>query len=422
MNICTCYQCDTCSTLIDCRIGFSNRAVQPLQFACPECREQITFTLGLDDLEGATEIKEFEAPFTGKNPFIDLHLDFPVSFGVYKQGETAFMRVISSIGQDSFYHLSSRLDLLNKLGDHHRSLKRLISQYKQGNIKGFEKIIKGLDDLAFIKLKSHKKEDVIAALYSATSIISSPLTIHEHNEELSEGIPKLLFKLHNDHNDNLNEFFDNLLTTGFLKTVHHDTISLYPRLIKLEVPLRPALYYDYVDEELGNVPARVSTQSFETCNDTYKDLAEVYSRQLVIIAGLNNLIHRGDFNLFSDEIRLNKKNKKVNKPFSSLDNYADVNLGNKLSAIDDSFFKWDKNAIDNRLRNGIAHYKHDYNEATQIITYSSAKEGLTRDKTIEISFMDFLRKMLLLFREVHSINHVIKAFLYHATLILKKDI
>ncbi|WP_245883939.1 hypothetical protein [Vibrio albus] len=408
--------------MIDCRIGFSNRDVQPFQFACPECGEQITFTLGLDNLEGATEIKEFEGPFTGENPFVDLHLDFPVSFDSYKQGETAFMRVVSSIGQDSFYHLSSRLDLLNRLGEHHRSLKRLISQYKRGNIKGFEKVIKGLDDLDFIKLKSHKNEDVVAALYSATSVISSPLTIYEHNKELSEEMPKLLFKLYNEHYDNLNEFFDSLLNTGFLKTVHHDTISLYPRLIKLELPLRPALYYDYAEEELGDVPARVSTQSFDTCNDTYKDLAEVYSRQLVLVAGLNNMIHRGDFNLFSDDVRLSKKKGDVIKAFSSLDDYANVDLGKKLTAIDDSFFKFDENAIDNRLRNGIAHYKHDYNEATQIITYSSAKEGLTRDKTVEISFMTFLRKMLLLFREVHSLNHVIKALLYHTILILKKDI
>ncbi|PML93842.1 hypothetical protein [Vibrio breoganii] len=422
MNICTRYQCDTCDTLIDCRIGFSNRDVQPLQFACPECSEQITFTLGLDNLEGATEIKEFEGPFTGENPFVDLHLDFPVSFGAYKQGETAFMRVVSSIGQDSYYHLSSRLDLLNRLGEHHRSLKRLISQYKRGNIKGFEKIIKGLDGLDFIKPKSHKNEDVIAALYSATSAISSPLTIREHNKELSEEMPKLLHKLYNEHNDNLNEFFDSLLNTGFLKTVHHDTISLYPRLIKLELPLRPALYYDYAEEELGGVSARVSTQSFDTCNDTYKDLAEVYSRQLVLVAGLNNLIHRGDFNLFSNDVRLSKKNGDVIKAFSSLDHYANVDLGKKLSALDDSFFKFDENAIDNRLRNGIAHYKHEYNEAIQIITYSSAKEGLTRDKTIEISFMEFQRKMLLLFREVHSLNHVIKALLYHVTLILKKGI
>lgn len=421
MNICTRYQCNTCDTLIDCRIGLSNRQIQPFQFACPGCSEQITFTLGLDNLEGATEIKKFDGPFTGENHFVDLHLDFPVSFGEYEIGNTAFMRVVSSIGTDSFEHLAWRLDLLNKLGEHHRTLKRLISQYRQGNINGFEKVIKSLNDLDFVKLKTHKKEDVIAALYCATSVISSPLTIHEHNEELSEGMPRLLFNLYTDHYENLNKFFDSLLSTGFLKTVHYDTISLYPRLIKLELPLRPALYYDYTDEDLGDVPARVSTQSFDTCNNTYKDLAEVYSRQLVLIAGLNNLLHRGDFNLFSDEVRINKKTDEIIKAFSSLDNYADVDLGKKLSALDNSFFKFDENAIDNRLRNGIAHYKHEYNEVTQIITYSSAKEGLTRDKTIEITFMAFLRKMLLLFREVHSLNHVIKALLYHVVLIMKKD-
>ncbi|HCE1826253.1 TPA: hypothetical protein NJ265_000793 [Vibrio parahaemolyticus] len=422
MNICTRYQCDTCDTLIDCRIGMSNRQVQPFQFACPECNEQITFTLGLDDLEGATEIKDFEGLFSGENPFIDLHLDFPVSFGNYEQGNTAFMRVIHSIGQDSYRHLFTRLDLLNRLSGHHRNLRRLISQYKRGDIKAFEKVVKSLTDLEFVKLKSHKQEDVIAALYSATSIMSSPLTVHEHNTELSKGMPKLLFTLYSEHNDNLNAFFDSILKTGFLKTVHHDCISLYPKLIKLELPLRPALYYDYSEEDLGNVPARVSTESFDTCNNTYKDLAEVYSRQLVLVAGLNNLIHRGDFNLFSDEIRISKKNDKVIKEFSSLAEYANVDLGRKLAAIDNSFFNFDEDAIDTRLRNGIAHYKYEYDEANQIITYSSAKEGLTRDKTIEMSFMLFLRKMLLLFREVHSLNHVIKALLYHCVLVLKKEV
>lgn len=192
MNFCTRYQCNTCSTLIDCRLGMSNRDVQPFQFACPECSEQITFTFGLDNLEGAIEINEFNGPFTGENHFIDLYLDFPASFDKYIKGETAFMRVVSSMGKDSFYHLSLKLELLNKLGEHHRTLKRLISQYKQGNIKGFEKVIKSLTDLNFPPLKTHKKEDIIAALYSATSVISSPLTIHEHNKELSERMPDVV--------------------------------------------------------------------------------------------------------------------------------------------------------------------------------------------------------------------------------------
>ena len=136
---------------------------------------------------------------------------------------------------------------------------------------------------------------------------------------------------------------------------------------------------------------------------------------------MNNLIKRGDFNKFSAEVLLNKKGHLI-KDFTSLDKYADVDLGRKLAALDDCFFKLEEEAIDNQLRNGIAHYKYNYDEATQIITYSSAKEGLNRDKTIKISLMEFLRKMLLLFREVHCLNHIIKALLFHSVLILKRPV
>jgi hypothetical protein len=400
----------------------SNREIQPFQFACPECKEKITFTLGYDDLVGAIEIKDFKGPFTGDNHFVDLHLDFPVSFEKYKMGNTAFMRVVSAISQDSYNHLFDRLELLNKLNNQHRNLRRLISQYKRGNIKTFENVINDLADLKFVKLNSHKKEDVISALYSMTSIISSPLTIHEHNVELSEKMPKFLMMLYNHHNENSKVFFETIIENSFLKTVHHDCISLYPRLIKLELPLRPALYYDYIDEEFGKVPARVSTANFEMCNNTYKDLAEVFSRQLVLVAGLNNIFHRGDFNLFSDEVRLSKKNHNVIKEFSCLDDYANVDLGKKLLAIDNSFFEFNEDALDNKLRNSIAHFKYEYDEVSQIITYYSAKEGLERNKSIEISFMSFLRKILLLFRDVHSINHIIKAIFYHCIFILKKEV
>lgn len=92
MNICKCFQCETCETLIDCRIGMSNRDTQPFQFACPVCEERITFVFGTknDHLTGAIDIPEFDSPFTGKNHFVDLHLDFPVYFGKYQKESPHF--------------------------------------------------------------------------------------------------------------------------------------------------------------------------------------------------------------------------------------------------------------------------------------------------------------------------------------------
>lgn len=83
MNIGKRFKCNICGEIIDCRIGMSNRDVQPFQFACPNCEERITFVLGSSagSLEGAEEIIDFDGPFKGEYPFVDLHLDFPVDFG-----------------------------------------------------------------------------------------------------------------------------------------------------------------------------------------------------------------------------------------------------------------------------------------------------------------------------------------------------
>lgn len=399
----------------------SNRDTQPFQFACPQCEQRITFTIGCEkgDLEGATDILDFEWPFKGANPFVDLHLDFPVYFGKYVKGMTTFFRVMGEIGQDAFSHLSYRLEVLNRLHPLKRELESVITQYKKGDIKNFAKVCKKIPG---VNLKTQKRQDVFAALYTATSIMSSPFTIHEQNEELANGFPQLYIFLHEMHHDKTICFINEIIKSRFLTNLHHDCLTLYPKIVQMDLPLRPAFFYDYVDEgKYMAVPARVSTDHFDSCNNYYKDLAEVFSRQLTLLAGLNNIFKRGDHNEFEPSLKITRK-KEVRKELSSLNKFADIDLGSKIQFIDDCFYSIDMEAIDNRLRNGIAHYKYEYNESTQVITYYPTKEGMDREKGENISFMEFLRKTLLLFREIHNLNHLIKATLYYSVLILKKDV
>lgn len=420
MNICQRFECNTCGTNIDCRIGISNRDIQPFQFACPKCEERISFTFGKADLElqGATEIA-FEGPFQGENPFVDLHLDFPTYWGKYEKGMTTFIRVTQDIGMDAYQHLNDRLNILNVLYPLHSDLRSIITQFKCNNMENFERACSRIPG---VKLKSKKQEDVLAALYSATSLMSTPFTLYEDNAELSKLAPDMLHWLHVNHQEKTLKFIEQILANNFLKNLLHDCLSLYPRLIAMELPFRSALYYDYTaDNQLGSVPARVSTADFDVCSNYYKDLAEVFSRQLTFLAGINNLLKRGD----SDSFEASLKNTKAGKPrpeLESLNSFANVDLGNKIEFIDDCFYRIDMNAIDNRLRNGIAHYKYDYQESRQIVIYYPRKEGMSRQKFQETSFMEFIRRSLLLFREVHSINHIIKATLYYSVLILKKNI
>ena len=45
MNTCMTITCETCEQDIDCRIGYSNRRIQPLAFSCPHCDSQLGITL-----------------------------------------------------------------------------------------------------------------------------------------------------------------------------------------------------------------------------------------------------------------------------------------------------------------------------------------------------------------------------------------
>ena len=420
MNLCECFKCITCGTEIDCRIGMSNREVQPFQFACPNCEERISFVLGQADAElrGAEKVEDFEAPFKGDKPFIDLHLDFPVYVGEYEMGMTTYFRVTRELGMAAYSHLNQRLHMLNYLHPIQRDLFSLITQYKRGDIDSFERVCKRIPG---VTLASRKKQDVLAALYSATSMMSSPFTIHEHNAEISDQAPKIYYWLLDNHRSKTVEFIDDILSNSFLKNLHNDCLSLYPRLVSMDLAFRPAFFYDYADtDELGNIPARMSTADFDTCNNFYKDLTEVFSRQVTFIAGINNLLKRGDHNQFEPSLEITKKGTRAE--LENLDTFANIDLGNKINFIDNPFYAIDLEAIDNKLRNAIAHYKYDYKESSQCITYYPSKEGMSREKYHEIQFMDFIRKSLLLFREVHSVNHIIKATLFLSVLILKKDI
>lgn len=422
MNINIQFICDTCKTTIDCRFGMSNRKIQPFQFSCPNCEEIIIALFeGMNgtDLTGASVVREFEGLFDGSNPFVDLHLDFPVTPGPYQMGDTVFMRQSRKMGVVNYQEFKDKIERLNSFLNIKREFDSLIVQYKRGSYDLFDEACKKV--LGF-GLKSKRFEDVLAALYSATTMISSPFTVIESGKQLSEVLPQVLKVLHENHKEKVEELFVEVLDSDYLKGLHYDCLSLYPRMLSLDLAFRPAIYYDYVDlENMGNVAARVSSSNFDEYSNLYKDLAEIFSRQLLLIAGLNNLLKRESYNKFDDAILYNKSGKEI-KEFSSLNDFANVDLGRKLEGLDKPFYIVNKNSIDNKLRNSITHYKYEYSESTQLITYYSGKKGMKRGNKYEIYFIEFLRKTLLLFREVHDLNHVIKAFLYFNVFILKKSL
>ena len=216
---------------------------------------------------------------------------------------------------------------------------------------------------------------------SFTSSLSSLFEIIEpfnSQESTSASIDLFLTKikeLSKTSNSTLKLFTDEISESKFIEYSINDAVKIYQKILSKEVIFRPSLFLDHVDNPKDNkVPFLLSTKDFGYVSDIFKDISEVLSRQLVIVAGLNNLLKRNDHNKF--KVTLSAKNKRLEP--QSLKEYADLDFGRKLSFIDSSWFSISSDIADNQLRNSTAHYKWEYDPSSQVIKYYPKKEGLNR--------------------------------------------
>lgn len=425
MNTCITMTCATCEQDFDCRIGYSNRRIQPLAFSCPHCGSQLGITLDISrapmsgfEYDGCNPSKDQPAgPFDGHNPFLDLHLDFPVRSGKYQIGMTPFFMAMHDLQAAAdgdqekvlamFHSHNLHLNALNSLAEHASDIKRLINLYHGRNKQLFQK--RASTFLGKPEVKSLLPQDLNATLYSVIAKAFFPFTVFAHGKEISEKMPNLMQEL---NQEKLGEFADDLDASNFLTNLQRDCLEIYPRIFDAELPLRPALFLDLTGHVKGEKAAtRVSAQDFSGLKDLYKDILEILSRQLVLVAGFNNLLHRGDANSF----------KAIDgSALSNLLKYSAKTLSEKFKYLDDCWYKLDLDAFNLGLRNAIAHNNVQYNGVDQVITYAPEGGRLEQGANETMSFLEFMRLLLVAFREMHNLHHVIKSTFYYKYLVHDK--
>lgn len=416
--------CKVCAGETDCRIGYSNRVHQPISFACPHCSSMMSITM---DTSNAPQTKfEFKGcvPIEGpqrlfsdnKNPFVDLHLDFPVRFGKYKMGNTPYMLAIQELERvtDTAEEVRAKMDLHNKRLDqlnhfYNRidEIKIIIRLYSGKNKSLFKKRVSDFlnKDLG----PSLLPQDINAALYQFLTYIYLPFINIAEVRSLVDWITKITMNLAGKP---LDDFVRNIIDTGFLNTLQKDCLKLYPEIYSAELALRPALYLDLLHGyEKAKIAARVSTKDFQSYKDLYKDIVEVFSRQLVLVAGINNLIHRGEINAFPTI---------SGGTLSSLQKFSEKTLSERFKYLDDCWYEIDHEVIDTEVRNSIAHCNVNYDDITQIIEYFPEGGRIQPTPAQQIYFLDFMRMILVVFREVNNLHHLVKCLFYYEYLILQK--
>ena len=400
--------CDTCEAQTNCRLGMSNREIQPLRFRCKSCGAPIDITMipdfenvGMDiKILGANRVESgvFES---GVN-FVDLHLDFPVSFNEYVMGLTPFMQASMRIGHEAMQIHAMRVNYLNDVYIHEKEIRDIFTLYSNNKNDLFRKKV-----LKFLcsNMECETQLDQNRALYHAIERSFFPFSEPERNADTVHLFTTKLVEMESMNKEVVHNFINEIVSNGFLKNLQMDCLEIYPRIIDIELMLRPALFLDFDHGYEGNqVPYRVSAHEFVDAKDLYKDITEIISRALVLIAGINNIIKRSSHNLFLDV---------PNRP-NSLNKFADYPLGKKLDYIDSSWYPVDGGVIDNQLRNSVAHYKAEYDDISQEVTYFPKREGMKQDRPEKMYFLDFSRRILLSFRELHRLNHLTKClFVYY---------
>jgi hypothetical protein len=297
MNINVTLKCDTCGELTNCRIGISNRDQQPLSFCCSDCGAPIDLNLGAtaSDIKGAQQVPS-TMPFDAKTNFVDLHLDFPVSFDKYVIGMTPFMRAIERIGHENYLVHSHRLEQLNATLPHFQTFELILKLYRKQKIRPFTEELRRTFE---IEVKSEAPQDINAALYQLISGVMSPFARPGQSQRSVELFTDLTHHIATKDRAAWDRFIDELIDTRFLKNLQIDCLQVYPRVLQAELPLRPALFLDFDHQYLENkIPMRVSQGRFDNLKELFKDVSEIIARQLVLVAGINNLLKRGDHDKF----------------------------------------------------------------------------------------------------------------------------
>lgn len=352
--------------------------------------------------------------------FVDLHLDFPIWSNEYVMGMTPYIvasrmvdkdkAIINGIPAVEIFRI--RLDVLNYFGERFNEVKQLLKLYPRKNKELFSR--KAAEFLEIETEHSTTPQDINRLLYSILSRVTAAFLEEETIKEVTDGYPELIMNLAQTKNAKFNEFCTQLKDTSFLDNLQRDCLNIYGRIFEIELYLRPAIFLDFCSgQESKKSSAKISRLGFESCKDMYKDLSEIVGRQLTLVAGINNLIHRGDHNSFLAS--------KDGAALSNLDKYANKVLSDKFKYLDDCWYKIDAEVLNSAIRNSIAHYTFKYDEQTQIITCYPDKEGLKQENHIEITFLSFMRMILALFREMHYMHHLIKALYYYDFLILNRQ-
>jgi len=120
-------------------------------------------------------------------PFVDLHLDFPVTFEPYVMGMTPYMKAVQRVGFQDMHVHQARLNHLNASQDKFRLFNLLLKLYKNEKLTPYKLSAERNFD---VSVKSDRPEDINVALYVIIAKVMWPFAMPGDNERSVDISPR----------------------------------------------------------------------------------------------------------------------------------------------------------------------------------------------------------------------------------------
>ena len=387
-------QCQYCGTKIFLRFQMGYFDI-PFDFCCPNCGVHIHGVRYLVDK--CSLIIHNASVIESEIDDMEYYADFSVELPHKKISKLVSFDQIALDGFGPFMAMTRMFD-----GNSYQILLDKMGKFLSFRRKIWDKTLPLYDlyynnkiDLAsehFLKLGKHfivkNKLDACMALHQTTILgfnnIMQESTLQKFSklgEDILRGLN--IFKIY--------EFISYLGGEEYFISLLKRLIKIFSRWIEdfeKHIPM-VMLSLGEVKDKFNFQTHGIATASFEDMKSFYSDSYELILDMVEISIGLNNISHRGGYNMFNNTAEV-----------TCFDNYRKKAKSERLKAII-SGERYSKEIIINKkVRNAIAHYDYDFEPSSQIITFIDKyknKENIVKLYLADLSLLCYDNIVILVY-------------------------
>lgn len=404
-------ECEVCKSITLIRVQAGHLPEYPVRIYCGNCKillsgkvlfdeENVNVTLKLDNCNYIPKTNEFDYAIeisgelptaklskVDKNQSQDLNLMYAIS---------PFIRLLNTLGRDKYDEYFDLIPFLRSIGSYWPKIRRINELFLN---KKWD-LLKGqlIEFAPNKKITLDDEIDYLMAVHQLTVMsLVQPLKPTSFFEDARLVIDKSFNTL---KKDNFIEFIKYIEKTG-LNRLQEKVFILQNVFIEKFQYLIPGYSLFYLSgKSIEHSQLGVTTATLDDLKGFYIDCFETIMDSLELIIGVNNLIHRGSYQVMKEKRR----------DITTIDQFKKISNGKKIEYIEgeETFDTLLLNKIDNKLRNALGHSSTRYDGIQQLIIYYP--KGIeTDEESKKLYIIDFIKKCIDQFTALMNVGEIVYA-------------